>query len=189
MVSLGMSDGTPTAISRHAIPLVYALGVYSGLGQSFATLGCEVVLVPVPVDIARADEPLELFWRQLCATELPFQSSNDLVHAAYSPFLSAPSDRVTVGRGAMTQGRRAERVRAGGAILSKRGRQPGPEQGQLRPGPSPHFPAPIHGLETFRSHMTSVTAGVTGCRRSHDLPGPALGPPRMMSRPGRTRDV
>jgi hypothetical protein len=49
------------------------------------TLGREVMLLPIPVDIARADEPLELFWRQLFTSELPFQLSNDLVHAATLP--------------------------------------------------------------------------------------------------------
>jgi hypothetical protein len=39
------------------------------------------VLITVPVDVARADQPLELFWRQLLAGGLPLQFSDDLVHA------------------------------------------------------------------------------------------------------------
>jgi hypothetical protein len=66
----GCQTGTPPAlrgisISRHAVPLVWALRVHSSLGQSLAPPRREMMLLPVPVDIARADQPLELFWRQL----------------------------------------------------------------------------------------------------------------------------
>ena len=50
ILSLGMSDRHAAAISRHAVPLVCALGVYSSPGQSVATMGREMVLVPVSVD-------------------------------------------------------------------------------------------------------------------------------------------
>jgi len=52
------------------------------LSQSVAALVGQEVLIAVPVDIARADQRLELFWRQLLAGGLPLQLSNDLVHAA-----------------------------------------------------------------------------------------------------------
>src|SRR5580704_15709123 len=52
------------------------------LSQSVAALVGQEVLIAVPVDVARADQRLELFWRQLLAGGLPLQFSNDLVHAA-----------------------------------------------------------------------------------------------------------
>jgi hypothetical protein len=52
------------------------------LSQSVAALVGEEVLIAVPVDVARADQPLELFWRQLLAGGLPLQLSDDLVHAS-----------------------------------------------------------------------------------------------------------
>jgi hypothetical protein len=58
--------------SRHAARLVCALRDNSSFGQSLATLPREMMFVPVPVDIACADEPFELFWPQLLAGELPF---------------------------------------------------------------------------------------------------------------------
>jgi hypothetical protein len=42
-------------------------------GPILATFWRKKMLVPVPIDIARADEPLELFWRQLLARGLPFR--------------------------------------------------------------------------------------------------------------------
>jgi hypothetical protein len=44
------------------------------------------MFIPASIDIVRADEPLELFWRQLFTSELLFQFSNDLFHVANSPF-------------------------------------------------------------------------------------------------------
>jgi hypothetical protein len=55
------------------------------LSQSVTALIGEVVLIAVPVDVPRADQRLELFWRQLLAGGLPLQLSDDLVHATYSP--------------------------------------------------------------------------------------------------------
>src|SRR6202040_4019114 len=52
------------------------------LSQSVAALVGQEVLIAVPVDVARADQCLELFWRQLRAGGLPLQLSNNLVHAA-----------------------------------------------------------------------------------------------------------
>jgi hypothetical protein len=43
------------------------------------------VFVVVPVDVAGADQSLELFRLQLLAGNLPFQLSDDLFHAARSP--------------------------------------------------------------------------------------------------------
>jgi hypothetical protein len=44
------------------------------------------MFIPASIDIVRADELLELFWRQLFTGELPFQFSNDLFDVANSPF-------------------------------------------------------------------------------------------------------
>jgi hypothetical protein len=60
-------------------------GLTPARARSLATLRRKLMLLPVAVDIARADEPLELFWRQLLAGELPFQFSNNLVHLARCP--------------------------------------------------------------------------------------------------------
>ena len=54
------------------------------LSQSVAAFVGEEVLITVALDVARADQPLELFWRQLLAGGLPLQLSDDLVHAAHS---------------------------------------------------------------------------------------------------------
>jgi hypothetical protein len=43
------------------------------------------MLIAVPVDVARSDQPLELFWRQLLAGGLSLELSDDLVHAARFP--------------------------------------------------------------------------------------------------------
>jgi hypothetical protein len=60
------------------------------LSQGVVALVGEEVLIAVPIDVARADQPLELFWRQLLAGGLPLQLSDDLVHSAHSPsFLAA----------------------------------------------------------------------------------------------------
>jgi hypothetical protein len=45
----------------------------------------EVMLVAIPVDVARADEPLKLFRLQLFTSGLPLQLSDHLVHAARFP--------------------------------------------------------------------------------------------------------
>ena len=58
--------------------------VNTGLRQSLATLAREEVLVAIPVDVSRADQPLELFRVQLLAGGLPLQLSDDLPHAAQS---------------------------------------------------------------------------------------------------------
>jgi hypothetical protein len=65
-------------------PLVRAHWVHPS--QSVATPCREVMIIPASIDIVRADEPLELLWRQLFTIQLPFQLSNDLFHVAYSPY-------------------------------------------------------------------------------------------------------
>jgi hypothetical protein len=52
------------------------------LSKSIAGFIGEEVLIAVPVDVARPDQRLELFWRQLLAGGLPLQLSDDFVHAA-----------------------------------------------------------------------------------------------------------
>ena len=51
--------------------------------QSVAALVGEEVLIVVPVDVARADQPLEPSWRQLLVGGLPVQVSDDLDHASW----------------------------------------------------------------------------------------------------------
>jgi hypothetical protein len=62
--------------------LMFHLRVDAGLSQSVAALISEEVLIAVPVDVARADQPSELFRLQLLAGQQPLQLSDDLVHAA-----------------------------------------------------------------------------------------------------------
>jgi hypothetical protein len=59
--------------------------VYAGLSQSVAALVSKEVLIAIPIDVTRANQPLELFWRQPLAGDLPLQLSDGLVHAAHSP--------------------------------------------------------------------------------------------------------
>jgi hypothetical protein len=51
------------------------------LSESIAAFVGEDVLIAIPVNVACADQALELFWRQLLACNLPLQLSDDLVHA------------------------------------------------------------------------------------------------------------
>jgi hypothetical protein len=59
--------------------------VDTGLSQSLAAPVGEQVLIAVPVEVARADQPLELFRLQLLAGGLSLQLSDDLLHSARSP--------------------------------------------------------------------------------------------------------
>jgi hypothetical protein len=60
--------------------------VNTGLRQGVAAHVGEVVLIAIPVDVPRADQPFDLFRLQLLAGGLPLQLSDDLVHAAPSIF-------------------------------------------------------------------------------------------------------
>jgi len=71
----------------------------AGLSQSVSALVGEEVLIAVPVDVARADQPLDLLWRQLLASSLPLQLSDDLVHA--TSIMNALRIAVTSGRFAL----------------------------------------------------------------------------------------
>jgi len=53
--------------------------VHPELSERVAALFSEEVRIAVAVDVARADQPLELFWLQFLAGELPLQLADDLV--------------------------------------------------------------------------------------------------------------
>src|SRR5580704_13251712 len=65
--------------------------VDAGLSQSFAAHVSKQVLLAIPVDVSRADQPLELFWRERLAGDLPLQLSDHLLHAARSPKCARPA--------------------------------------------------------------------------------------------------
>jgi hypothetical protein len=52
------------------------------LSERVAALFGEEVLIAVAVDVTGTDQPLELFWLQCPAGEMPLQLADDLVDAA-----------------------------------------------------------------------------------------------------------
>ena len=72
----------PISMPLRPLPLMCNPRLDPEWRKSVAGFIGEEVLIAVPVDVARPDQRLELFWRQLLAGGLPLQLSDDLVHAA-----------------------------------------------------------------------------------------------------------
>jgi hypothetical protein len=94
----GTSASTQTPSFRCPItPLICFPWIDARPNESVAALVSEDVLVAVPIGVARADQALELFWRQLLAGKLPLQLSYDLVHAV--PLHNSALSNVRLHRG------------------------------------------------------------------------------------------